>query len=249
MADPVVSDLLIGGARIFFDDSSGYRHLGNIPTISLANAVNELSHFTARSGTRRLDKKIALDINLSVKFQLDEFNTENLNTLFLGDGVAAATFTSGSVVDEAATGYLDKYLFTAKGNISSVVITNSAGTITYAVDVDYEIDDNVLGIIKILSGGAITDGQALLIDYDYAASASTRVKIKAGNTGIIEGAARLVFNTLEGQSFQWIIPSCSLRATGDTALSSETWSIAEFELSPLVSTAVSGEPFGYLIVN
>lgn len=247
--EPTVEDLLIGGARIFFDDSTGYRELGNIPSISLTNAVKEIEHYTAQSGKRRLDKKIAIEITLGIKFQLDEFNVENLNSLFLGDGAVVSTFSGGSVVDEVVVGYKDRYFFTAKGKISSVVLTHSSGTPTYVLGTDYSIEDANLGIIKVISAGAITDGQSLKIDYSYAASASTRTKVKPGKESLVEGAARLVFTVLNGQGFQWIIPSCSLSLKGDVGLNSENWSSAEFELSPLIDAAVSGEPFGFIIVN
>ena len=206
-------------------------------------------HYTAQDGKRKRDKKIAIDLEIGCKFQLDEFNDENLNMLFLGDGVAAATYSGGSVPDEVVTGYKDRFFFTSKRNISAIALTHTSGTPTYTLGTDYSVDDATNGIIKVITGGAITDGQSLKINYTYAASASTRVKIKPGNTAIVEGSARLIFNTLNGNPFTWVIPSASLMVKGDTGLNSENWSTAEFDLSPLVDSSVSGEPFGYLIID
>lgn len=238
---------LIGGARIFFNGGLGFRDIGNIPSVSLTRTIKELEHFTAVSGKRLLDKRLVTEASLGIKFKMDEFNSENLNALFLGDGAADASYTSGSVVDEVVTGYKDRYFFTAKNNISTVVLTNSAGTVTYVLNTDYTIDDAVVGAIKVLTAGAITDGQSLKIDYAYAAG--TRKKIKAGKTFTVEGKARLVFKTLNGSPLEWVVNNCVLKVEGDTGLTSENWADSDFTLEILADTVVPTEPYGYIMVG
>ena len=238
---------LIGGARIFFYDGTGFRDIGNIPNVSLTRAIKQLEHFTAVSGKRVLDKRLVTEASLGLKFKMDEFSPENLNALFLGDGAADASYIAGSVTDEVVTGYKDRYFFTAKNNISSVVLTDSAGTTTYVLGTDYTIDDAVVGAIKVLKTGAITDGQSLKIDYAYAAG--TRKKIKAGKTFTVEGKARLVFKTLNGSPLEWVINNCTLKVEGDTGLTSENWAEADFTLEILADSATPAEPYGYIMVG
>jgi hypothetical protein len=76
--------------------------------------------------------------------------------------------TAGSVTDEAVTGHHDKFLKLAHVKCSNLVLTNDAGAITYVADTDYVFYGDE-GMVEILSTGSITDGQALLADYDYAA--------------------------------------------------------------------------------
>jgi len=47
------------------------------------------------------------------------------------------------------------------------------------LNTDYAITDADLGLIKVLTGGAITDGQALKVDYTYGSMTSDKV---AGGT-------------------------------------------------------------------
>lgn len=78
---------------------------------------------------------------------------------------------SGSVVGEAVTlsnqdwEALEKYGVTT----STVVVTNTAGTVTYVENTDYELktESNVT-YIRRLATGSITDGQQVHVDYDYA---------------------------------------------------------------------------------
>lgn len=84
---------------------------------------------------------------------------------------------SGSVTDQAQTGYHDKFTRLEHVKVSSVVITDSTGITTYAAGTDYILHAEE-GMIEVLSTGSITDGQSLLIDYSYAAQ-----KTLKGNPG------------------------------------------------------------------
>jgi len=75
---------------------------------------------------------------------------------------------AGTVTDEAQTAYLDKFISLEHTKVSAVVVTDSAGTTTYVLDTDYALSADE-GMVEILSSGSITEAQALLIDYAYAA--------------------------------------------------------------------------------
>jgi len=245
---PSSADLLLGGARVFFDDGTGFRDLGNIPELSLSRAVSELEHYTTRSGKRLLDKTLITETKLGLNFKIDNFDALNLNDILYGGGVADASYTAGSAVDEAHTtpSKLDRYLFTVKNNISNVVVTGTSGTPTYVKDTDYEETDLALGIIKIISGGTITASLAIEIDYDY--TAGTRNKVQPGKTFTIEGSARLEFLTQSGSPLTWVIYKAALKVEGDTDLSSENWSVADMKIEILSDDAGNPtEPYGYVL--
>ena len=48
----------------------------------------------------------------------------------------------------------------------SEVVTNSAGTVTYTKNVDYTVGYDT-GLIARIEGGGISDGQEVLVDYDF----------------------------------------------------------------------------------
>ncbi|WKZ15432.1 MAG: hypothetical protein QY317_16170 [Candidatus Jettenia caeni] len=240
---------LIGGGKLYFNagGNTGFRDLGNIVNISLTKAIKDLEHYAAASGKKLLDKKVVIESKIGLKFKLDEFDKDNLDMIFLGDGAADASYSSGSVVDEAITGYIDRVFFTAKGGISAVVITNDAGNITYVADTDYKIIDATKGIIEILSGGAISNGQALKVDYSYAAY--TANKIKVGKTFSVDGKARLIFKAAAGNDITWVINNCNLKTEGDIALESEKWADADFTLDVLADSSDAAQPYGYILID
>lgn len=101
--------------------------------------------------------------------------------------------STGTVTNEAVTADHDTWVNLAQKRIipgATVVVTNNTGATTYDLGDDYVID-HVNGRFKALSTGAITDGQALLIDYTYDA-------IRKGEMQPIERAKmQTVFMTLE----------------------------------------------------
>lgn len=244
---------MIGGGKFYFNPTSvlGYRDMGNIFDTNIARVLTDLEHYSSSSGALLHDKTHIIKKKISLKFKADEFGVDNFNAILLGDSAGAtdAAYSSGSVVDEVpAVGdiYKDRIFFTAKGNISTVVLTNSAGTTTYVLNTDYSIEDAASGAIKIITAGAITNGQSLKIDYAYAASTEKKIKVLA-NLNPVEGKARLVFKAAAGYPFTWIVPKCNLRPEGDITLSAENWATADFVLDALFDTTVSGQPFGYIL--
>lgn len=79
--------------------------------------------------------------------------------------------SGSSVVNENLTvKKLDRIYRLAQRNIKAspaMVVTDVGAVTTYVLDTDYEIVDLRLGIIKILSTGAISEDEVLEIDYDY----------------------------------------------------------------------------------
>ena len=76
--------------------------------------------------------------------------------------------STASVTDEDVTADLDAWVGLAAARLQpgTVVVTNSAGDTTYDEGDDYVIDYGK-GAIRALSAGAITDSQALKVDYTY----------------------------------------------------------------------------------
>ena len=111
-----------------------------------------------------------------VAITLTEVNKDNLALIFLGS-VATAAQGSGSVADEAVVAHLARHSELAYESISTVVVTDETDATTYDVDVDYSVNAR-LGMIEILEGGDISEGDVLHVSYDYAVV--SRDKITAG---------------------------------------------------------------------
>ena len=106
---------------------------------------------------------------------LAEVNTSSLALALFGTSTTTNQ-GSGSIVDEAVTAKLGKWVELTKKNVAAagLVVTNSAQSITYVLGTDYEIN-YALGMIRAKTGGAITDAQPLKVDYTYNAISATTI--------------------------------------------------------------------------
>jgi len=174
----------LGSGRVYVNRKVGSVYQGFVP---IGNAtkfeIKENSEKKERISKDKANYGSALNTVFikkpaEINITLDDLDKDNLALVFLGN-TSAVSVAGSTVIDEAATGYKDKIFQTAKRKISSVVLTDAAGTTTYVLNTDYAITDAELGLIKVLTAGAITDGQALKIDYTYGGKTSNKV---AGGT-------------------------------------------------------------------
>lgn len=98
---------------------------------------------------------------------LQRIDKANLMYQFLGSDATYAQ-SAGSVTDEAINAALDGWVKLAAEKVSAVVVTNSGATVTYVEGTDYEVNAD-MGMIRAIPGGAITEAQALKVDYTKAA--------------------------------------------------------------------------------
>lgn len=150
--------------------------IGNVSELGLKidEETKELRNYQTPGGgvlneVRRV-KSVEVTINLR------ELKPTNLAMALYGDTSAVA---SGSVLDEVVTAYKGGLCRLAHANPTAVVVTNSAGTTTYVASTDYEVRP---GGIYILAAGAITDAQALKVDYSYAAQDVIQALTQSGKT-------------------------------------------------------------------
>ena len=142
--------------------AAGRLELGNASKLDLAVKENKvkLGDFTKPGGgtyssVSRID-------TVTLAMTLNDLNKTNVARAVFGTESAVAGAT---VPDEVVTAYLGGLVTLAHPNPTAVVVTNSDATTTYDVDADYEVRP---GGIFILDGD-ITDGQALKVDYTFAA--------------------------------------------------------------------------------
>jgi len=251
-------NILIGGGRIFFNDGgqdgnagNGLLDMGNIPALAIQKALTEIEHFgyNAVTRSRQKDLNIVTDIGMSLSFTVDELFAEMWNILLFGSGTTSTVQSGSSIVDEVATApvLLDRSIFTAESNISSLVVDDDAASASpFVENTDYEIVNATTGEIKILSTGSITTGMSLFLTYTSAAR--TRQRIVPGADASVLGSARLEFTAQNGDDLTWIINNCEVKPDGDSPLSSTEASEVSVVLNILVDKVVTpAEPFGYVL--
>jgi hypothetical protein len=154
-----------------FDDdgnAQGFYDVGNATKFAIAEDAEIKERESRMKDTygQVLDS-VPIKKPASISITLNDLKVENLAMVLFGD-ITDINITGAAVTDEALTARLDKWVELDFRNVTAatVVVTDSAGVTTYVEDTDYEVNYS-LGMIKALSTGAITDEEALLVDYTY----------------------------------------------------------------------------------
>jgi hypothetical protein len=105
------SNYTIGGARFWFsrlvDETAtpptyeGFRDMGNVVDSSQEQTIEELDHFSAKTGTRRKDRSLVTEISEEIVFTLDELSTENIRSFF-----RAGAVTNGDAVNASPSAWV-----------------------------------------------------------------------------------------------------------------------------------------------
>lgn len=197
---------------------------GPLNATALSITLPEAETVTRKSTQRdsygnTLDSVILSSGSGTVSIELDDCDPEVLVYAMLGT-VSDVAASSGSASDETIVGVFDRWTKLANRNVSGVVVGNDATpTTTYTAGTDYLLDATA-GMIKVISTGAITDGQTLYVDYNYAALSAKQ--ILANQSTEIRTHLRLDGTNLANQKkIELIIPESALVPGGEIALIGE----------------------------
>lgn len=165
-----------------------FRQVGDAYPLSVqvqTDQVKKKSRMVERAGQTIAARTKISDDGITGTLTLHEWNAANLAWALSGSAVEL-TATSSSVTDEALTAPAAGEFKQIGGankrrNISAVTVTTSPAGTTYVEDTDYTLD-TALGLFTIIDGGAISESDALLIDYTYAAESGYRVDVGSSVT-------------------------------------------------------------------
>jgi len=235
----------LGRGQLFFGQYAagtqipkGEMYFGNTPELSFAAEQETLDHYNSDEGVRQKDDSVILQQDYMGNFITDNISPENLALFFLGE---ASTLTdAGSTVTDEAHAAVSPGSYYQLGVsdtmpagarlVSSVVVTDDAGTpVTFDVTDDYTVDLE-LGRVYIVPGGAITEGTNLQISYTIGASSRMKV-ISKGKT--IEGSLRYIAKNPAGDNIDYFMPYVKLMPNGDFALKGDEWQQLSFNIEVL----------------
>jgi hypothetical protein len=242
---------VFGRGELFVDlfDSNGAktgeRFLGNCPGFSLNIESEQFEHFSSTGGLRKKDLTVTLSVNFNAEITCDDVSAQNL-ALFLGGTVSTVTQTATPVTNEAIVVRQDReYQLGATSNnplgvqdVTSVVVTNVAGSTTYVLNTDYRLDA-AKARIYIIPGGGIANGTTVHVDYTPTAGTITRVS--SGGSGSQTGAIRFISDNAAGPNRDLYIASASLSPSGELPLITED-ELASFTLAVGINERDSGTP-------
>ena len=236
---------VLGRGKLYFSTfvpgtltPAGYNYIGNCPSISVNVTSETLDHMSSTGGVREIDDSATVSTNRSGTFTTDDVDADNLALFFFGTKNAVSQ-SSGSVTGEAISS-AQKGLFYQLGatsanptgvrNVTSVTVTGTGGTPTYAAGTDYTVD-LTLGLIQIVSAGAIANGTNLLVNYTR--TAVSREQVVSGNRPI-QGALKFIADNPKGTNRDFFMPYVELSPNGDFAIITDTdWQNLPFNIKIL----------------
>lgn len=240
MASP---EIILASGYAYFEQedangnlSGGERRILEAGSIEIQVEPTSLEYWSADGQIAERLANVTTRIARSGKLTTGDMLLTNV-AYFLVGAESTVTQVATPVVDEARTGYKDRWIQlgaslanpTGVRNVGSVVVTGAGGTPTYVAGTDYELDAT-MGRIRPIPAGAITDGLALLIDYTPVANSRTRVA--TNQVSPRKGALRVIGDNTFGANRDVYLPQVQLVPTGPLVLKSrEAFQGLEFTLN------------------
>ena len=241
-------NLMLGGGELFFakkkSDGSfdDFRYFGLTDSLSVNLSTDTLEHINTEGDTPTTDMELEKKKTITMSVETSEISQAMIARFFKGSE-DTVTQVAGTVTAEAHTVSPGGIYNLSKIKVSSVVVKSAGGGTTYAEGTDYAVKDAEAGVIEILSGGAISDGTAVEIDFSYADATYTIVQ--AGTQTAIEGKLKFISAPAVGPKREWNFHKISIIPSGDMALkAADDWAKASFEIKVLKDdTITSGSQF------
>jgi len=163
------------GRRDASGNPIGLKFIGDVSQVELTPSVDTVDVLENVTGNRNIAASFRTKVEYALAITMKSVKPEHLAEALQG---SVTTKTAGTVTGEAIKGWHDAFTKLANVKVSNETVTDSTGTTTYTAGTDYILHGDE-GMIEVLSTGAITDGQDLLIDYDYAAQSEVKANPQA----------------------------------------------------------------------
>jgi len=160
-----------GQGKVFLADRDaagqpmGLTFIGDLTSADMTPQIDKEEVIENVTGTNAVAASWPTGTKYNLSIAMRSVKKEHLAIALQAD---LATKIAGTVTDESHIAYDDKLVALAHNKISAVVVTDAAGTTTYAATTDYIVHADE-GMIEILSTGTIVDAAVILVDYSYAA--------------------------------------------------------------------------------
>jgi hypothetical protein len=253
---PNTDNYILGRGVLYFDqfDTSGNKtgelDLGNCVDFKLNLGVDQLEHFSMRTGLKVKDKTAVQQLNATGSFILDEYSKENLVLAFYGEEATLAQ--NAGVGSKAITVKQGRYFDVGYRKITHVQISGAVeGT-------DFRVD-NYTGRVFIVPGSsALADGASKTVTFDY--DDVTYTTIRGFKKQEILGYMRFIGDPAVGPAYEAEIWKANLKPEGDIPFLSDDWGQINFTLTiekdetnhanePYFRVVARGEDYGTIVTT
>lgn len=217
----------------------GYRYLGNSPEFALTLETETLDHFNSDRGIREKDKSITLEVSRSGNIVLDEIDEDNLAYYFFSAaGKETVTQAGGTVTGFAIADVIPGRSYQlgedASDAVGDVKISTTGLSVKKGATVFDILDDYLVdyerGILTIVEGGAIVDGDEITVDYTTLAASYDRV---ISGSEKVEGSLKYITRNATGPDRVINMPYVTLAPNGDYNLKGDDWQQIPFTVEVL----------------
>jgi len=219
-------------ARVAGSTTTGLMQLGNASKLELAvkEDKQKLKDYSKPGGGTY--SSVSRISEATLQMTLNDLNKTNVARAVFGSESAVAGAT---VIDEAVTAYKDAIVALAHPNPTAVTVSHTSGTPAYVANTDYEVR---AGGIFIIAAGAITNGQALKVDYTYAAY--DKVEAMTSSSILLELHFEGLNEANSGKPVIVDIYKAQLSPTKALSLLGDKFADLEIEAEVLADTSKSG---------
>jgi len=240
---------IIAGGDVYFDfltdagASQGFALVGNvtkfIPKVETETIESKLNGRDTLGQTGDSYTRITAS---TLSFSLNRYNPDIVAAFWAGSAVditaAAGTFTA------SVTTILDKWVPFGRYDAGTCVVKDDGDTTTYVLGEDYELNLR-LGLIKVLSTGAIAESDVLHLSGDTVASSGSKITGATKpiiNVGVIVDGK----NYVNGEDLKLQVWRAQIRSTTDFDLLNQA-GFPELEFSgTMVTPSGKSWPFEML---
>lgn len=246
-----LNDYTLGKGKFYFREfergsqipkPGGFRRLGNIPEATVSQTSEKLDHTSSEGGINVKDASVTTSQDSAIAFTTDNVSIENV-AMWFNSEVSDLVEAGGAIVAEPiADVVLDTFYQLGESNLTpqgvrnvSLVVVKKGATVFDLGD-DYRIEA-ATGMLEILSGGAIVEGDDITVDYTVAAG--TR-RIVIGGNDTIEGQLKFLADNPKGTNKDTFWPYVQVSPDGDYSLIGTDWQSIGFTVDVL--SAADGSP-------
>lgn len=237
----------LGRGEIYFDRfaagtevGEGLRYFGNTPEFGVTIETEKLDHFNADAGVRELDDSVDLEVTRTGALTADHIDMETLALFFFGSTSTQVQDTD-PVVDEVI-GEVKQGRYYQIGATSAnptgvrkvTSVTVDAEAVLVTVTTDYILDAD-LGLLYIVPGGGIEDGDEVTVS--YTPGAYSRDRVISGSTAV-EGAIKFVAVNPKGDNIDYYLPKVKISPNGDYQMKGEEWQTIPLNIEILKKTGL-----------
>ena len=141
---------------------AGFEFIGNVSELMLNPQTEKIEHMESQTGNNSVDKVIERGLKVEMSMTIDSIASDNLARMVFGKVTVEAAAT---VTGEVQIAYPGKNLIVNNINLQTFdSLTDDTGTV-FVAGTDYEVIDLAAGMIYILPGGAIVEGQEVEANY------------------------------------------------------------------------------------